>query len=120
MLLSNADALAQAASNTRLLIDIRQPTEWQNTGTPYHAVLLCGGAADFEQQLAALTHNNMAHPLAVMCAAGVRSAAMTQRLQALGYTNVADVSAGMAGHIAAGLPVRAYPFTQQGIEQPRP
>ncbi len=120
MILSNAEALEQAASNTRLLIDIRNPAEWQTTGTPFGAVLLCGSEPDFDTALATLTHNNKAAPLAVMCAAGVRSAAMQQLLQAQGYTNVANVAAGMAGHVAQGLPVRAYNFTQQGIDQLRP
>jgi len=55
------------------LIDIRRPDEWEKTGS------------------------DRGKPVALICARGVRSARMNNRLVEAGFTNIIDVPEGMLG-----------------------
>ena len=106
--ISPEQAQLDAAAGARLLIDIRAAHEWHETGTAPDAVLLTGTDADFAERVAELTGGNLQAPLAIVCAGGVRSAAMQQRLQGLGYTDVLNVTGGMRAW--GEQPRRPYPF----------
>ncbi|CUK06195.1 molybdopterin biosynthesis protein MoeB [Ruegeria denitrificans] len=110
--LSVQDAHQQAVSGEILLVDIRTPREWQSTGVGQGAHPLDMRRDDFEQALADLTGKNRDAPIALICARGVRSARLSNRLTQAGFTNVVDVPEGMLGSAAgpgwvrAGLPVQ--------------
>ena len=79
------------------LIDIRRPDEWEKTGSGEGATRLDMRRDDFVDELIALTGGDRSAPVALICARGVRSARMTNRLVAAGFTNIIDVPEGMLG-----------------------
>lgn len=107
-------AFQQAQAGRLLLIDIRTPEEWCSTGigTPAHPLDM--RAADFRTKLLKLAANDKARKIALICATGGRSSALTQSLRVDGFTGVLDVSGGMQGSwlspgwIAMELPLRKY------------
>lgn len=101
----------QAIAGDIVLLDIRRPDEWQNTGIGEGALPLDMRRADFIEALDQITSGDRSKPIAVICARGVRSARLTRTLTDAGYTNLIDVPEGMlgsasgAGWLAKGLPV---------------
>ncbi|WP_377186517.1 rhodanese-like domain-containing protein [Ruegeria meonggei] len=110
--ISVSAAHKRAVSGDILLVDIRTPREWQATGIGEAAHPLDMRRDDFEQALAQLTEGRLDAPVALICARGVRSARLSNRLTEAGFTNIIDVPEGMLGSAAgpgwvrAGLPVQ--------------
>ncbi|WP_300378628.1 rhodanese-like domain-containing protein [Henriciella sp.] len=95
-----------------LLIDVRTPEEWEQTGIPADAHTITLQDADFLKQVERLTGGDKDQPVAFICRSGNRSAKARDRLVQEGYTNVTSVAGGVAGEegwIAEDLPVREYP-----------
>ena len=96
------------------LVDIRRPDEWKNTGVAAGAYPIDMRRRDFVAALDAVTRMQNTTPIALICARGVRSAWLSQRLIEAGYTNIINVPEGMLGSragpgwIKSGLPVRQY------------
>lgn len=109
--LSVGDAHQRAVAGEILLIDIRRPDEWARTGVAAGAEPLDMRLADFQDRLAVLMARRPGVPVAVICARGVRSRALSARLRQAGIDDVMDVPEGMLGSgagpgwLAAGLPV---------------
>ena len=105
---------AAALRGDVVLVDIRQPGEWASTGIGEGAVPLDMRRRDFEDALLAAVNGDRARPVALICARGVRSRHMSERLVAAGFTRIIDVPEGMLGSGAGpgwlnrGLPVVAY------------
>lgn len=103
-------AFQRAQAGDLLLIDIRQPGEWAETGSPKGAQRLDLRSPDFLDRLSALAEGNTDRPIALICASGGRSARTAKALTEAGFTNVLDVSEGMLGSsagpgwLARGLP----------------
>ena len=103
-------AFQRAGSGDLLLVDIRQPEEWADTGSPAGGHRLDLRSPDFLDRLATLTKGDRSRPIALICATGGRSARTAQALTEAGFTNVLDVSEGMHGSsagpgwLARGLP----------------
>lgn len=95
--LSVQDAFAKAQSGEIVLVDIRTPTEWRQTGVPLGAVPLDMRRPDFTTALLTVTKDNPDVPVALICAGGVRSARLTLRLTQAGFARIADVPEGMFG-----------------------
>lgn len=99
---------------TITLIDIRRPDEWTRTGIALGAVPLDMRDPAFATKLLAQIEGARDAPVALICARGVRSRRLAQRLSDAGFTNVIDVPEGMMGSgagpgwLGAGLPVRAW------------
>ena len=112
--LSPQDAHAAATAGGVILVDIRRPDEWARTGIGQHAIPIDMRRADFETALIDAAKGDRSFPVALICARGVRSRRMTERLTAAGFTNIVDVPEGMLGSGAGpgwlkrGLPVVAY------------
>lgn len=115
--LTVAEAQAKAAEGAILLVDIRRPDEWQSTGVAGGALPLDMRRPDF---IAVLTQERAARgnpPVALICARGVRSRHLSERLAEAGIDPVIDVPEGMLGSFAgpgwlkSGLPVDAAPAT---------
>jgi rhodanese-related sulfurtransferase len=94
--LSVAEAHARVTSGDILLVDIRRPDEWVRTGIPVGAEPLDMRRQDFMVALRALTQGRDI-PVALICARGVRSRQLAERLNAAGFTDVRDVPEGMLG-----------------------
>lgn len=112
--LSAAEAQARAQAGEILLVDIRRPDEWRRTGLGAGAHPLDMRRDDFTQTLAALSAANPGRPVALICAGGVRSARLANRLDAAGLGPILDVPEGMEGSAAgpgwikSGLPTIAW------------
>ncbi len=110
-------ALRMANGGEIMIIDIRRPDEWRKTGVPRGAeratVRSSRGAAEFLRRIAKLTNGDKNAPIALICAAGVRSKHASRFLLSRGYTQVLDISEGMLGNrqgvgwLARKLPVDA-------------
>ncbi len=102
----------RALAGDLLLIDIRRPDEWRDTGIGAGAQPLDMRRKDFIETLTGLAGGQTERPVALICARGVRSARLARRLKAAGFTQVLDVSEGMSGSaagpgwLARGLPVQ--------------
>ena len=109
--LSAPEAAAAVASSEIILVDIRRPDEWSDTGVPQGAVPLDMRRDDFPQALLEVMGGRKDLPVALICARGIRSGRISVRLSEAGFTQVLDVSEGMLGSragpgwLARGLPV---------------
>ncbi len=113
-ILTPPEASALADAGKILLIDIRRPDEWAETGVPAGAHPLDMRRPDFTQALLALAGGNPGRPIALICARGVRSNRMSGHLAEAGFTRIGDVGEGMLGSpdgpgwLARGLPVTPF------------
>lgn len=111
-----AAALRSARDGTLLLIDIRRPTEWRETGIAEPAIEVTmhdpNGPRGFLQAVLASVGGNRERPIALICASGVRSGWARRFLALNGFTHVANMREGMLGRgrgngwIPRGLPLR--------------
>ena len=113
--LTTPDAYQAVLSEGVVLVDIRRPDEWSHTGIGEGAVPLDMRRPDFIDVLLVQTKGRTDMPVALICARGVRSRVMNERLSAAGFTNIIDVPEGMLGSGAGpgwlkrGLPTVAWP-----------
>lgn len=104
-----------ALSGSIVLVDIRRPDEWARTGSGEAAHQLDMRREDFVSALTELAGGDTDRPIALICARGVRSARLTNRLTEAGFTKIINVPEGMLGSadgpgwIARGLPVKSAP-----------
>jgi len=111
-MLSVQAAYEQSEDGGIYLLDIRRPDEWARTGVASSAIPLDMRRDDFENVLQAIFTETGSKPVALICARGVRSDRMNQRLEAAGFTDILDVPEGMLGsgagpgYIERGLPLR--------------
>ncbi len=111
-----AQAHSESAAGDIHLIDIRRPDEWQRTGIAASAIPIDMRRDDFIAALDRATGGDRSAPIALICAAGVRSARMTAQLSKAGFTGITDIPEGMSGSAAGpgwlkrDLPV--IPWTQ--------
>jgi len=89
-----------ATEGKLLLIDIRRPGEWKKTGSGEGATRLDMRREDFVAELEKMIDGDRSKPIALICARGVRSARMNNRLVEAGFTNIIDVPEGMLGSAA--------------------
>lgn len=104
--ISPADAARRVAAGEAVLIDVREPTEWAQSGVAAPAVLL--PQSEFDANLAGdwkpFLEKNRGTLLILYCRSGRRSATIATALTAQGY-RVANAG-GFKDWEAAGLPVR--------------
>ena len=109
--LTATQAFAKAATGKIILIDIRTPAEWAETGSGSGAALLDMRRDDFVTELDRIVGGDKSKAVALICARGVRSSRLSRTLREAGYTNTIDVPEGMLGSYAGpgwlerGLPV---------------
>lgn len=108
-----AHALSEAGE--RLIIDVRTPREWRDTGLPQDAEAVSlhdpEGPSGFLDGVLAAVGGDRSAPIAVICRTGNRSQLAYNFLVGQGFTNVRDIAEGMAGGpngpgwLPRGLPV---------------
>lgn len=102
-LLAPEVALAMAERGEILIIDIRRPSEWAETGLPSTSVgVSLQNAAllprwGFGDDVLAMVDGDLDRPIALICAAGVRSSLAAKLLDYEGFTQVYDIGEGMLG-----------------------
>ncbi|MEM7652810.1 MAG: rhodanese-like domain-containing protein [Pseudomonadota bacterium] len=112
-----ADAHQAATDGSILLLDIRSRREWKKYGVPSSAETVTlhdpQGQYGFVKAVLAAVEGDKNRPVALICAAGVRSSRARKLLESQGFKQIYDVSEGMFGSRsgpgwkARGLPIRA-------------
>jgi rhodanese-related sulfurtransferase len=110
----DADSAHQGATTGDIvLVDIRTPEEWLETGIGEGAIALDMRAQDFVTSLVSLRQANPEKPIALICRTGNRSSYVIAELTRQGFPGLVDVSEGMAGGrngpgwLTRGLPIYA-------------
>lgn len=116
--LSVGQALDVVRDQQAVLVDVRTPAEWKQTGVPSGAVGISvtrhpQGERGFVADVLALVDGDRNRPVAVICRTGKRSAHAERLLERNGFTRVYNIVEGMAGSsagpgwLARGLPTEA-------------
>ncbi len=113
------EANMRTESGEVLLIDVRSPQEWRQTGVPKGARRVTihdpGGLEGFLKAMAAAVDGDLKKPIAVICARGNRSTAAQRVLSEAGFTRVFNIREGFTGGpygpgwVKRGLPVEPCP-----------
>ena len=113
--LSAPEAHRMAAAGEIVLVDIRTPQEWKQTGVPAGARRISmqhpEGAEGFLAEVLKAVDGNRNAPIALICRTGNRTTHAQRFLIEQGFTRVYNVTEGMAGSQAGpgwlkrGLPV---------------
>lgn len=104
-------AFERQKAGVSVLVDIRTPEEWAETGTAVGAHRLDMTAQDFVARLQALRAANPGKEIDIICRTANRTSYVQRVLEKAGWTNIVNVRGGMAGNasdkgwIASGLPV---------------
>ncbi|MCC5863876.1 MAG: rhodanese-like domain-containing protein [Wenzhouxiangella sp.] len=109
------DAWQAVEQGEALLVDIRQPEEWAQTGMARNAIgismLHPEGQQGFLRDLVTATGGRLDAPVVLICRTGNRTSQVRQALESMGFTNVSHIPEGMIGSragpgwIASDLPV---------------
>ena len=118
-LLEAPEALKRLRRDALLLLDVRSPGEWRQTGIPEGARPVTihdpRGLPGFIDAVTAATGGDRERPIALICAAGVRSTLAQKALVGAGFTDVLNVKEGFFGSpngpgwLKRGLPVAPCP-----------
>jgi rhodanese-related sulfurtransferase len=111
-ILAPREALDAARAGTLLLIDIRTPAEWRDTGLAQGAIALDVETPAFEVRLAGLRLNHRGKRIALIDRSGALAASTRDKLAGRGFRDILAVRGGMlgpGGWLAEKLPVVAYP-----------
>lgn len=110
-ILSAPEAQTQVTSGDLVLLDIRSPQEWRDTGIAEGAWPVSMHEPDFGQRLQVILQEVGADRIGLICATGGRTAHVASILKRNGIEGIADVSEGMMGNprgpgwIARGMPI---------------
>ena len=103
------DAYDQVAAGKAILLDVREPVEWE-----HHidgAVEVPRGLLEFAADPRSPRHNTALDPrsrVIVYCRSGTRAALAANTLKTLGYDNVANLDGGFVAWRDAGLPTEEH------------
>lgn len=109
------DAYQAMQDDDLVLIDVRTPEEWAQTGIAEGAHPISMLDREFLNQLALLQEENPEKRVAFICASGRRSALVQAELERRGYENIYSVYGGTTGSrnapgwIRDGLPISPWP-----------
>lgn len=115
------EAHKAALAGDIILVDVRTPQEWAETGIGEGAIGLDMTQKPFVESLVKLRNLYPDKPIALICRTGNRSGYVFDALTKQGFPGLVDVSEGMAGGpngqgwIPRGLPT--YPGTRDEIEK---
>jgi rhodanese-related sulfurtransferase len=109
-----ADAHAKALAGELVLVDVRTPNEWLETGIPSsaHSITMHQDPNKFLAEVMDKLGGDKSKPLAIICRTGARTTMLQGQLLQIGFSNVLNVTEGMLGGFAgpgwrkAGLPTR--------------
>ncbi len=109
--LSVRETSEAVAAKRIVLVDIRSPDEWADTGLPRGAIPLDADGAAFEPRLAGVRLDNPGKRIALIDRTGAQAVAVAQKLAGRGWRELAAVRGGMlgpGGWLGEKLPVVAY------------
>ncbi len=93
------EAHEKALKGEILLVDVRTPEEWKQTGVPIsaHAITMHQDGPKFLSGLLSAAGGNAKMPVAVICRTGSRTSALVGPLSKAGFPNVINVIEGVVG-----------------------
>lgn len=112
--MTGPEALAAQSSGDLIIIDVRTPPEWKESGVADGAFLLDMRNEKFVDKLVARMAQRPGTPVAFICATGARSNHVATQLEKIGISGIVDISEGMYGSdvgpgwLARGLPLRQF------------
>lgn len=95
--MSPRQAYEHVAAGKAVLVDIRTPEEWKETGVPQGAVRLDMTDPGFVGKLDALRKANPGKDIALICRTANRTGQVQRELSTRGWTNLINVRGGIAG-----------------------
>lgn len=97
--MSAAEAHAKALTGEIVLVDVRTPDEWKETGVPAsaHAITMHQEAKAFVAEVQKALGGDPGKPLAIICRTGNRTNSIYDELKRIGFKNVINVAEGVAG-----------------------
>lgn len=104
------DAHERELAGRTILIDVRKPDEWNETGRPQGCFGITLQDANFLEQVQKLTEGDETRSIAFTCKTGGRSSEAADRAKAAGHINIANVKGGFQAWSEAGLPTEKGPF----------
>ena len=108
--ITDADAYARQEAGDMIIVDIRTPPEWAQTGIAKDALKIDMQDPDFVQKLVDLRLANPDQEIGLICASSNRSGQAQRALSQAGFDRIYSVYGGMTGNgqvggwIADGLP----------------
>jgi len=111
-LVSPAAAAEELAAGTAVLVDVRQPGEWEH-GHIEGSVPAPRGLLEFFADPASPRHKPELDParrMIVICHSGARAALAAATLQDMGYEDVAILEGGIGAWEAAGLATTEHEY----------
>ncbi len=119
--MSAPEAHEKALKGEIVLIDVRRPEEWKQTGVPVsaHAITMHQNGQNFLSGLLNVTGGDIKVPVAVICRTGNRTTKLSEPLAKAGFT-VINVVEGVVGGPRGpgwknrGLPVRSWTPADSG------
>ena len=112
-----AEAREAAIAGDLVLLDIRRPDEWAQTGVGDVALEADMTSEDFGRILVEAVDGDRNKPVALICRTGARSSYLSDVLAKNGFTNIVNVREGMAGSSAGdGWVKKGLPLRQAGEE----
>ena len=106
---SPKDAAAEAATGKAVLLDVREPGEWEHHIAG--AVQVPRGLVEFVADPASPKHRPELDPagrVIVYCRSGARASLACVTLKDMGFENVANLEGGFGARQAAGLPATEH------------
>ena len=106
---SPKDAAAEAAAGTAVLVDVREPVEWEHHIAG--AVQVPRGLLEFVADPASPKHRPELDPagrVIVYCRSGARASLACVTLKDMGFENVANLEGGFGAWQEAGLPAAEH------------
>jgi rhodanese-related sulfurtransferase len=107
------DASAELAAGTAVLLDVREPEEWQH-GHIAGSLAAPRGLLEFFADPTIPRHREGLAPdqrVIVVCASGARASLAGVTLRDMGYTDVAVLEGGLKGWTDAGLPMNEHEYS---------
>lgn len=122
LIMSAPEAANAVASDEMILVDIRSPGEWAETGVAKGAIALTMHNSEFPQKIAAILNGNHGKSIGLICATGGRTEYVVSVLSQNGFEDIIDVSEGMIGNdrgpgwIARGMPLISSEEAQKAYQ----
>ncbi len=88
-----------------VIIDVRQPDEWQQTGLPAGAQGVALSGPNFIEQIEEIAAQNKGCKLAISCQSGMRTKAAVKSLDAHGMKNLHQIKGGLMAWNRENLPI---------------
>ena len=111
--LVEAKEAANELDSGAVLVDVREPEEWQH-GHINGSVQAPRGLLEFFADPTSPRHKDQLDPsgrVIVVCASGARASLAALTLKTMGYQDVAILDGGLKGWTEAGLPVGEHEYS---------